>query len=148
MKDSLIYRSENPTVNDYLELRVLVGWGEMPLNVVDKALKNNVYSICAYSESNQIVGTARIVGDGGLCYYIQDVMVRPSFQNKGIATVLLTKIMEYLQHNAPHNSYVGLMSAKGLEPFYSKFGFMLRPNEYMGSGMIQFWGRGTELTES
>jgi len=33
---------------------------------------------------------------------------------------------------------VNLMSAKGREPFYEKFGFNVRPNENRGAGMDQW----------
>jgi hypothetical protein len=31
------------------------------------------------------------------------------------------------------------MAAKGKEPFYEKFGFLLRPNEKTGAGMDQWF---------
>jgi hypothetical protein len=34
---------------------------------------------------------------------------------------------------------VGLFAAKGKEPFYERFGFIGRPNETLGKGMIHFW---------
>lgn len=141
------YINQNPKPSEYLLLRKLVGWGEMPIDIIEKALTKNIYAVCAYNEIGEIVGSARIVGDGGLCFYIQDVMVHPQFQKQGIGTGLLVKVMEYLKINAPYNSYIGLMAAKDLEHFYQKFGFQTRSNEFMGSGMIQFWGRGKELTE-
>lgn len=33
---------------------------------------------------------------------------------------------------------VNLMAAKGKEPFYKKFGFIERPNDKHGAGMIQY----------
>lgn len=53
-----------------------------------------------------------------------------------------TKIMEYLIayiEKVPIsdcNIMVGLMSAKGKESFYERFGFSKRPNEFQGNGMI------------
>jgi hypothetical protein len=31
------------------------------------------------------------------------------------------------------------MAAKGKEPFYERYGFVQRPNERLGAGMIIFW---------
>lgn len=56
---------------------------------------------------------ARIVGDHGLVFYIQDLIVNPEYQNKGIGTQLLEKVMKYIERNANYNSVIGLMSAKG-----------------------------------
>jgi len=74
-----------------------------------------------------------------LVFYIQDVIVIPEYQNKGIGTQLMKKVMEYIEKHANDNSVIGLMSAKGKEKFYEKFGFSIRPNENFGSGMTIFW---------
>jgi GNAT superfamily N-acetyltransferase len=144
----IYFKSQNPTAQEYLLIRQLVGWGDMPLEVIESSIAKNLYAVCAYNNQDEIVGTARVVGDGGLCFYIQDVMVHPLYQKNKIGTQMLEHIMIYLKENACFNSYVGLMAASGMEHFYARFGFNIRPNEHMGPGMIQFWGREGELTES
>lgn len=119
----------------------------MPDHIVEKSLEKTVYGVSVYDDDN-IIGSGRIVGDGGLCYYIQDIMVLKTYQKKGIGSEIVKLLMDYLEENAPYNSYVGLMAAKGLEGFYSRYGFISRPNEYFGPGMTQFWGRNGEMTES
>ena len=47
--------------------------------------------------------------------------------------------MSYIGDNACEGAVVGLMSAKGKEELYEKFGFWKRPNENFGAGMNQFW---------
>lgn len=49
--------------------------------------------------------------------------------------------MNYIAENACDGAVVGLMSAKGKEEFYERFGFWKRPNENFGHSMIQFWTR-------
>jgi len=46
--------------------------------------------------------------------------------------------MGYINSKSVNNTIVGLMSATGKEDFYSKYGFIKRPNEKMGCGMTQF----------
>ncbi|GIM30564.1 hypothetical protein CPJCM30710_32300 [Clostridium polyendosporum] len=46
-----------------------------------------------------------------------------------------------ISKNACSGAVAGLMSPKGKEAFYEKFGFWKRPNENFGHGMIQFWER-------
>ena len=75
-------------------------------------------------------------------------MVLKTFQKRGIGSKIVQLLMDFLEENAPINSYIGLMSAKGLEKFYSKYGFIERPNEYFGAGMTQFWGRKGEMSEN
>ena len=68
-----------PTVGDYNRLREAVGWGSYPPQVIAKSLPRSLYGVCALVEG-QVVGMARIIGDGGLAYYIQDVVVLPRCQ--------------------------------------------------------------------
>ena len=63
-------------------------------------------------------------------------MVHPGYQNKGIGTQIMTSIMDYLYKHAVPNAYIGLMSKLGKSGFYERFGFVSRPNEKMGPGMI------------
>lgn len=51
----------------------------------------------------------------------------------------MKRIMDYIDKKACNGAVVGLMSAKGKEKFYEKFGFWMRPNNHFGSGMMQFW---------
>ena len=134
----LIYNKTLPTADEYNKLRENVGWGIMPNDIVEKSFDNTLFGVSVY-DNNKIIGTGRIVGDGGLCFYIQDIMVLKDFQKKGIGSKIMDMIMNYLKTNASVNSYIGLMSAKGLENFYSKYEFMKRPNENFGSGMTQKW---------
>ena len=78
---------------------------------------------------------ARVIGDGGLVYYIQDVILLPEHQRQGIGTRLMDAVIAYLNHHISPNSVVGLMVAKGKEPFYEKHGCITRPNDRLGCGM-------------
>ncbi|MDP9701575.1 ribosomal protein S18 acetylase RimI-like enzyme [Paenibacillus intestini] len=126
------------SVEDYMNLREIVGWGN-PENIeaIERGLKNTLYSICIEDEE-QTIGYGRIVGDGGFTFYIQDIIVIPSYQRLGLGNTIMTELMEYITSTYPPGSSVGLMSAKGKEEFYKRFGFVERPNESYGSGMIQY----------
>ena len=82
---------------------------------------------------------ARVVGDGGLVFYVQDVIVLPEFQGRGIGAQLMEKVMAYIEGHAHHNTIIGLMSAIGKEAFYERYGFVKRPAEKYGPGMTRFW---------
>lgn len=127
-----------PTAQEFNNLRQAVGWRIHALEVVEKGLSGSLYGVCAYIDA-QIVGMARIIGDGGLVFYIQDVIVKPEFQGQGIGRAMMDMIMEYIRLHASQNSVVGLMSAVGKEQFYEHYGFTRRPNDKMGCGMTIFW---------
>ena len=67
-------------------------------------------------------------------------MVVPEYQSKhigtGIMKNLLKKINGYKKINPNIRTYLG--ASKGKESFYEKFGFISRPNENLGSGMILY----------
>jgi ribosomal protein S18 acetylase RimI-like enzyme len=81
------YIERTPTETEYNKLRNLAGWGGLDIEKVRKSLLNSVFSVVA-EYKNEIVGFARVVGDGGLCFYIQEIIVHPDHRRKGIATEL------------------------------------------------------------
>jgi GNAT superfamily N-acetyltransferase len=80
----------------------------------------------------------RIVGDGAMYFYIQDVIVDPSYQGTGVGSILMDHIEHYLSIAAQKGSTVGLLAAKGKEDFYIRYDYMLRPSNTLGSGMCKF----------
>jgi ribosomal protein S18 acetylase RimI-like enzyme len=127
-----------PAPEEYNQLRQSVGWGIYERDVILQALPNSLYCVCAVL-SGEIIGMARIIGDNGIAYYIQDVIVKPDYQQQGIGTQLMDKIMGYIRIYANNNSVIGLMAAKGKEAFYTPYGFTVRPDERLGSGMTMWW---------
>ncbi|MFH1639278.1 MAG: GNAT family N-acetyltransferase [Chloroflexota bacterium] len=127
-----------PDAGAYNRLRQAVGWGTYEPAVIDRSLPASVYGVCALANS-EIIGMARIIGDGGLVFYIQDVIVMPAYQRMGIGTEMMNRIMTFVSARASHNSYIGLMSASGKERFYERYGFTRRPTESLGSGMTISW---------
>ena len=106
--------------------------------VIVRALPQTLYGVGALMNGT-LIGMARVVGDGGLVYYIQDVIVHPNYQRQGIGTLMMDRIMAYIGARAAHNTIVGLMSAYGKESFYEKYGFIKRPTDRLGCGMTMFW---------
>jgi len=127
-----------PSAGEYNRLRKLVGWGTYHRAVIEESLPCSLYCVHA-TLGEELVGMARIVGDSGLVFYIQDVIVVPEHQGKGIGALLMDSVMAYVRAHASLNTTVGLMSARGEESFYQKYGFINRPSETLGSGMTIFW---------
>ena len=133
------YIEQTPSAEAFNYLTNSVGWGTRKNSIVEEALKNTLYSLCIYDD-NKLIGYGSIIGDKTIFLYIQDVMVIPEYQNKhigtGIMENLLSQINEYKKINPDIRTYLG--ASKGKEPFYEKFGFISRPNEDLGSGMILY----------
>ena len=133
------YIEQTPSADEFNNLTNSVGWGIREKNIIEEALKNTLYSLCVYDD-NKLIGYGRIIGDNTIFLYIQDIMVIPEYQNKHIGTEimnnLLKQINEYKKINPSIRTYLG--ASKGKESFYEKFGFISRPNEELGSGMILY----------
>ena len=120
-----------PTVSEYKHLRSLVGWWETDQDATHVALQNSIFSVVV-THDNLVIGIARIIGDGGLYFYIQDLIVHPDFQSQKIGRALMKELMAFIKENAKPGAFIGLMAAKGLEKYYSQFGFETRDQNAPG----------------
>ena len=126
------YEERNIKLEEYQLLREKVGWWSTDSIATQKALDNSLYSIAAVSDG-KVIGIGRVVGDNGLYYYIQDLIVHPDYQLKGIGREIMSRLLNYINTNAKKGAFIGLMAAKGLEGYYKELGFIPRPEE--GPGM-------------
>jgi len=118
-------------------LRNSAGWNGATEMQAAKSLEASLF-ILAAQENGQTIGMGRLVGDGFNIWYVQDVIVLPPYQGKGIGKEIMMRLIAFAEQNSlPGTSItIGLMSAKGKEPFYEKCGFRVRPNEQKGAGMV------------
>ncbi len=126
-----------PTPEEYRTLRREVGWAEVDPEAVAAGLAAALYSVCLEGPDGEILGCARVVGDGGIYLYLQDVIVRPPFQGLGLGARLMAAIMEFISSTARSNTFVGLMAADGVADFYRRYGFAERPAGR--PGMYRSW---------
>lgn len=126
-----------PELNAFLSLRKTTSWGTVPIKLVRKSLNNSLYNVAIYHK-NVLIGMGRVVGDGYLYFYIQDVVVSPDHQGQGVGDLIMRNIESYISKNAQSGSTIGLFSAKGSEAFYKKFGYQDRSGNPLGLGMCKF----------
>lgn len=130
-------KENNKNVDEFNLLYNEVGWGAYDEKITKKALNNTFYSVSIYN-NDEIIGYGRLIGDAICFIYIQDVMVKPKFQNKKIGTMimnkLLDKIKELKRENPNIRVYLG--ASKNKEEFYERFGFIKRIDANLGYGMI------------
>lgn len=122
----------------YFELRKSVNWKVLSENQGKKAIENSLFTVCAYIDG-RAVGMGRIVGDGVVIDYIQDLVVRPDCQGQGVGKVILDRLIKFVKDTKEPDTEIMLclMCAKGREEFYKKFDFIARPTDELGPGMIQ-----------
>ncbi|WP_027109256.1 GNAT family N-acetyltransferase [Lacticigenium naphthae] len=80
--------------DEVIALYQSVGWSsyyEHPQKL-KQSFEHSLYTLAAFAE-NELVGLVRVVGDGVSIVYIQDLLVNPLFQHKGIGTELARQIL-------------------------------------------------------
>ncbi len=127
------------TVSDYLKLRECVGWKRLGVKQAENAIKGSLYIVTAYDD-DKLVGMGRIVGDGAVISYIQDLIIIPEVQRNGVGSMIIEKLKTFAASlkSDGNEMMLCLMCALGREEFYKKHGFIARPTENLGPGMIQY----------
>ncbi|MEB7517653.1 GNAT family N-acetyltransferase [Enterococcus hirae] len=76
-------------------LSTAVGWSAYTKDIQQLALgiQQSLEVITVWHEQ-QLIGLIRSVGDGETILYIQDLLVHPAYQNKGIGTQLIEKMVQ------------------------------------------------------
>lgn len=122
----------------FLELYKSVGWEPPCIEQVRSALKNTIATF-TYYDGNCPVGMVRVIGDGGMSFYIKDFAVVPSYQGKGVGKCLMTALERYVKECKPLEWAVSLelISSKEAVNFYKKCGFEERPCDWDGPGMFK-----------
>lgn len=122
----------------FLQLYTSVGWEPPGIGQVQKALENTIATFTAY-DNDKAIGMVRLIGDSGMSFYIKDFVVVPAYQSKGVGTLLLNALEDYIkEHIAPDWAVsLELISSKEAVGFYQKHGFEERPCDWDGPGMFK-----------
>ena len=126
-------------IDTYMELREAVHFPKLSRDQARRGLDNSLYTLVAFKDG-KTVGMGRIVGDGAIICYVQDLIIRPEVQGEGIGGLILESLRSFVVNiGFPGTTMMfDLMCARGREPFYKKHGFIARPTESLGPGMIQY----------
>ena len=124
-----------PSAEAFKALRDMAGWGDISLGEAQRALANSLHGITAYDRETAI-GMARVIGDGVINAYIQDVVIAPDYRDQGVGKAIILALIADMRQSIPADCTIGLLSAKGQEGFYSSFSFITRPDKDYGAGMF------------
>ncbi|MFS0561132.1 GNAT family N-acetyltransferase [Terribacillus sp. 179-K 1B1 HS] len=135
MADYEVILHASPTLDEYISLCSSVGWEDVINFELQKtSIRNSVFSVIV-KEKESIIGMGRIVGDGAFYFYIQDIVVHPDHQGKGIGKEILNALMKFLESNAPDKAFIGLFASNGKVKFYEKYN--LKDNSPNMTGMFK-----------
>ena len=123
-----------PRSDAFKALRDDCGWGDITRAQAQLALTRSLMTAACY-EGDTLVGFARLVGDGVLNIYVQDVIVTPLARGRGIGRMVLRALISKATDHYDGAATLGLMAASGKRDFYARQGFRVRPNNAQGPGM-------------
>ena len=116
----MIYKyNETVSAKALSDLRESVGWNRME-DAYENPLMTSYYHITAY-EKDDLIGYIDCVSNGVTDAYIQDLMVHPDYQGKGVGTELMNQMIAYLKEKRIY--MISVIYEESLKSFYKKFGF-------------------------
>lgn len=114
------YRINEPVGPEALSsLREAVGWNRMERELNDPRMSSFCH-IAAW-EGERLAGYIDCVSNRVTDAYIQDLMVHPEYQGRGIGTGLMERMIAYLKRERIH--MISVIFEESLRPFYKRFGF-------------------------
>ncbi|MFC6254683.1 GNAT family N-acetyltransferase [Secundilactobacillus hailunensis] len=120
-----------PTPAEFCELRKAAGLTPRRLESATIGLQNSIMGV-SIRKNNQLVGMARLIGDGATFFEIVDVAVLPAEQHQGLGTKLMQHIQAYLQTHVPTDATVTLIADVPADRLYEKFDFQPTMPESIG----------------
>src|SRR6478752_612225 len=111
----------NPTAEEFSNLRQAVGWGAPTTAQIEQAFSRTALAV-RIEKDGRLCAFGRLVSDGMLCTYFQDIMVRPDLQRQGLGSAVVRALQEAAPEPIP-GGFRGLIAIPGTEPFYERLGF-------------------------
>lgn len=135
----ITYIKMPPSAAIFAQFREKCGWGMVSDDLAKIAISNSLVFITAY-KGDELVGFGRVIGDGALNYYIQDLIVEENARGLGIGRAIMKELLAGIAGRACDGATIGLMAAAGKETFYEQLGFVRRLNTQYGAGMTLLIG--------
>jgi N-acetylglutamate synthase-like GNAT family acetyltransferase len=124
MTATLIERA--PTLAEYRALCTAVGWAEIiDFEAAPASLERSLFGVVAVDDG-RVIGMGRLVGDGALYFYVQDVAVDPAYQHEGVGEAIVARLVAHVRARVTREAFVALFAVAGTEPFYGRHGFERR----------------------
>lgn len=117
-----IQEYSNYNENEILRLYSSVGWTAYTENktALRKGYEQSLLTLAAY-ENGELLGVIRVVGDGFTVVLVQDLLVFPEKQRKGVGTALLRAVLE--RYGSVRQIELVTDDTPETAAFYSSLGF-------------------------
>ncbi|MBQ9845447.1 MAG: GNAT family N-acetyltransferase [Oscillospiraceae bacterium] len=118
-----VIENKAPKAEDYNLLRVASGiGGAKDIEKARTAMNNSLFAVSVY-DGKKLIGSGRIIGDGGVSYAVTDIMVDREYQNRGIGEEIMNRIDRWFDANTDENAFVMLIANKPADNLYSRHSF-------------------------
>jgi len=99
----IIEEWENISFEKILKLYESVGWSAYTKypESLKRAFKNSNYVLVGM-EGETVVGITRSISDEVSIHYLQDILIHPNFQKRGLGRKLLSKVLENFEDVRTH----------------------------------------------
>jgi GNAT superfamily N-acetyltransferase len=116
-------RDERPPEEELVALYTAVGWTAYSRDpaVLVQAVAGSACVLAARSPDAQLVGLSRALTDDAVVVYIQDVLVHPGWQRRGVGRALLTAVLD--RYRGLRQRVLLSDDAPGQRAFYEALGF-------------------------
>ncbi|MCI4061560.1 GNAT family N-acetyltransferase [Micromonospora sp. R77] len=112
-----------PTVDEFVAVTTAVGWTDAYDPVaIPASLAASLHGVVAV-EGDRVIGLGRLIGDGAIYYYLQDLAVLPERQRRGVGTAILGRLEGWIAGRAGTRTFVGLFAAGDSVGLYRRFGY-------------------------
>ena len=117
-----IRKYENFHLEDIINLYQSVGWTNYleRIGILEEAYANSLCVLGAYDD-DRLIGIIRAVGDGQTIVFIQDIVVLPEYQRRGVGTKLLKAVME--KYKGVYQMQLLTDDTEKTKAFYRSVGF-------------------------
>jgi GNAT superfamily N-acetyltransferase len=111
------------------EICASVGWSKREPELIGKALENSL-AVVSIWDGELLIAFARATGDKVFNATVWDVVVRPSYQRRGLGLLVMNELLKELDtYPIP---LVTLYADPGTDGFYKRFGFSCDPSGVRG----------------
>ena len=124
---------KNININDFISIRKELGWKEIKIEQVEKAINNSMVNISIF-ENDICIGIGRVVGDNILKGMLTDIMVKKDYHGKGVGKIIVTSLIDGIRDKLEEGELFQLEASptKGNRDFYIKCGLKYKPENQDG----------------
>ncbi len=84
---------------DFIRLNLAAGFIDSPLNKVEDALKNVLFNVSTFC-NGEVIEIGRLIGNGTIYWYLQDITIFPEYQLKGIEKSIVNRLIKHIEKTA------------------------------------------------